>query len=271
MKITPIRRAVQLLSLVAMVAVPLANSQGFNAVSGTFYSVSLGPLILTDPLIAIQSLLATLRFDAVLLASALLPLGLALGLGRVFCGWVCPQNTLSELFDTVAARLGLRRFFNLSPAGTLARYVTLAVILTATLLFGFPLASLFSAPGIISVQTARLIYEGSVGLELALIGVIILAEIFLVRRVWCNHLCSVGSTLILFRTRRTMRVVMAEDDGHACIHCRECARACRLGLNPMAGEVVPQCHNCGACIDACRDMTGERRPLSFRFSNREQA
>jgi ferredoxin-type protein NapH len=264
MKITPIRRTVQLLSLAAMVVVPVLNSHGFGAVSGSFYSVSLGPLMLTDPLIAIQSLLATMRFDTVLLASALIPAGIALVLGRVFCSWVCPQNILSELFDAVGGRLGLARFFAPGPS-PVARYAVLALILAATLLYGFPLASLLSAPGIISVQTARLIYEGTVGLELALIGFIILAEFFLVRRVWCNHLCPVGSMLSLFRCKKTMRVVMAEEGEHACFHCRECAKACQLGLNPMAGQLFPQCHNCGACIDACREMTGERRPLSFRF------
>jgi ferredoxin-type protein NapH len=264
MKITPIRRAVQILSLGAMVAVPLLNSRGISAVSGSFYSVEIGRLLLTDPLIAIQPLLATMSIDPILLDSALIPAGLALVLGRVFCSWVCPQNALSELFDAVNARLGGRRFFMLTH-GPLVRYTALALILAATLLFGFPLASLLSAPGIISVQTARFIYEGTVGLELAFIGCIILAELFLVRRVWCNHLCPVGSMLSLFRFKKTMRVAMVEEGEHACIHCRECAKACQLGLNPMGGELAPQCHNCGACIDACRKMTGERRPLSFRF------
>lgn len=264
MKITPIRRTVQILSLGAMATVPLLNSRGITAVSGSFYSVEIGPLLLTDPLIAIQPLLAAMTIDATLLASALIPVGLALVLGRVFCSWVCPQNILSELFDAVGGRLGLTRFFGPNPV-SLVRYMVLALILAATLLFGFPLASLLSAPGIISVQTARLIYEGTVGLELALIGIVILAELFLVRRVWCNYLCPVGSMLSLFRFKRTMRVVMVEDGEHACIHCRECARACQLGLNPMGDAIVRQCHNCGACIDACREMTGERRPLSFRF------
>ncbi|MBU4117649.1 MAG: 4Fe-4S binding protein [Proteobacteria bacterium] len=264
MKIAPIRRTVQVLSLACMVAVPLLNSRGISAVSGSFYSVGIGPLLLTDPLIAIQPLLATMTIDTTLLASALIPAGFALVFGRVFCGWVCPQNILSELFDAVGRRLGLTCFFAPGPVSP-ARYVVLAVILAITLLYGFPLASLLSAPGIISVQTARLIYEGTVGLELALIGIVILAELFLVRRVWCNHICPVGSMLSLFRSKRTMRVVMAEEGEHACIHCRECAKACQLGLNPMGREIASQCHNCGACIDACREMTGERKPLSFRF------
>lgn len=264
MRITPSRRTVQILSLAAMVAVPLLNRSGIAAVSGSFYSLNIGPVLFTDPLIAIQSLLATLRFEAVLLASALIPAGIALAFGRVFCSWVCPQNTLSELFDTLGSRLGLDRFFTLGST-PLIRYLVLAAILAFTLLFGFPLASLFSAPGIISVQTARLIYEGTVGLELALIGIILLAELFLVRRVWCKHFCPVGSMLCLFQGRKTLKVVLSEAENRPCIHCRECAKACQLGLNPMAGQLAPQCHNCGACIDACRKMTGERKPLAFRF------
>ena len=264
MKITPIRRTVQILALLGMVAVPLLNSRGINAVSGSFYSLAIGPVTMTDPLIAIQPLLTTMHLDWSLLATALIPAGLAFGLGRVFCSWICPQNTLSELFDAAGGRLGLPRFFAPGPA-SLTRYVLLAAILAATLLFGFPLASLLSAPGIISVQTARLIYEGAVGLELALVGLILLAELFVVRRVWCNHLCPVGSTLSLFRWKRTMRVIMDEDTARPCIRCRECARACQLGLNPMAGNLAPQCHNCGACIDACRGMTGEQKPLSFKL------
>jgi len=266
MKITPIRRAVQILSLAAMVAAPLLNSRGISVVSGSFYSVSIGRLWLTDPLIAIQPLLASLRFDAVLLASALIPVGIALVLGRVFCSWVCPQNTLSELFDAVGGRWGFPRFFVLKPeTPTRIRYAVLTVMLAVTVLYGFPLASLLSAPGIISVQTARFIYEGTVGLELALIGGILLAELFVVRRVWCNHLCPVGSMLSLFRWKRTMRVVMSEETGRTCIRCRECARACQLGLDPMAGHLAPQCHNCGACVDACQGMTGEQKPLSFKL------
>lgn len=265
MKITPIRRTVQILSLAAMLAVPILNSRGISAVSGSFYSVSIGPVLLTDPLIAIQSLLATLRFDAVLLVSALIPIGIALVLGRVFCSWVCPQNTFSELFDILGRRLGLTRFFTPVPAPQ-ARYLVLAMILAVTLIYGFPLASLFSAPGIISVQTARLIYEGAVGLELVFIGLIVLAELFLVRRIWCNHLCPVGSMLGLLRCKKTMKVRLIEEKNHLCSRCRECARVCQLGLNPMSSEFSSsQCHNCGACIDACQKITGERRPLFFRF------
>ncbi len=264
MKISPIRKTAQMLSIAAMVAVPLANSRGISVVSGSFYSLTIGPLTMTDPIIALQPLLATLNLDWGLLATAFIPAGLALVLGRVFCSWVCPQNTLSELFDVIGGKLGLSHFLTPGP-GSLIRYSLLGLILAITLLFGFPLASLLSAPGIISTQTARLIYEGVVGLELSFIGLILLAEFFVARRIWCGNLCPVGAMLGLFRWKRTLRVIMSEEAGRACIGCRECARACQLGLNPMTGNLAPQCHNCGACIDACRQITGDNKPLSFKL------
>jgi ferredoxin-type protein NapH len=263
-KITRLRRAAQALTLVLVVLIPLANSKGFSFVTGSLYSLEVGPIWITDPLIGLQTLLTSFAMDGALLLSVVIPALFALVFGRAFCGWVCPQNTFSELFDYVAKKKGVKRLF--SPAlGARPRYLILAAILAATLVFGFPFASLLSAPGIISVQTARFIYEGVVGLELALIALILLAELFLVRRVWCNYICPVGSVLGLFRMKRTLKVVFAEDSVRACAKCRECATACQLGLNPMGGALYPLCHNCGACVGACEKRTAKRKPLSFEF------
>ena len=247
-----------------MIIIPLLNRKGISFLSGSFYSLAIGPVWITDPLIGLQTLLTTVKADSALLLSLLIPVALALVFGRVFCGWVCPQNTLSEIMDRIAERMPFKRL--LTPrARALPRYIILIIVLAATLVLGFPLASLLSAPGIISVQTARLIYEGTVGLELGLIAVILLAELFLVRRVWCNYLCPVGSMLSLFRLKRTLKVFFAEDGERSCMRCGECGSACQLGLNPMIGAIYPLCHNCGDCIEACDKMAGDRKPLSLKF------
>src|SRR5210317_1756579 len=56
----------------------------------------------------------TLRIEElylVLLFSLLLTLGfllITMVLGRVWCGWLCPQTTLTDLAEWFASRLGLR-------------------------------------------------------------------------------------------------------------------------------------------------------------------
>lgn len=132
-------------------------------------------------------------------------------------------------------------------------------------LLGFPVANLISAPGIISVQAANYIYAGSVGIELGLIGLIVLSEIFLVRRLWCNYVCPQGAFLGLFRIGKTMKVAYIEDEEHVCSQCFECEKSCQLGLDPMGGKIYPLCHNCGDCIAACQRIKAGGKPLSFKF------
>jgi ferredoxin-type protein NapH len=267
MKRKTARKTVQLSSIGLLFLVPFLNRKGITVITGTLYSLAVGPVWLTDPVIGVQTVLTTRRFDSTLLLSLLLPVALAFVLGRVFCSWVCPQNTLSELFDVVADRTGIRRLFTL-PFTPVLRYAVLILVLLASLLLRFPVVSLLSAPGIISVQAANLVYETSVGLELGLIALIVLLEVFVVRRAWCNHICPVGSFLGLLRNQRTMKVSFSESPARSCGGCRVCTDACRLGLDPMAGKVYPFCHNCGDCIAACEGVKGEENPLLFHFSGR---
>lgn len=264
MKLTGWRRLSQVLVLVLIVLLPLLNRKGISWVSGTFYSMAVGPIWITDPLIGLQTILTTWTADGVLILSMLIPIGVTLILGRVFCSWCCPQNTISELVDIAARKLGLKRPLT-PPTTPRFRYGFLVLILLATALAGLPLVSLLSAPGIISVQAAKLVFEGTVGFELGLIGLILAAEFFFARRLWCNHLCPVGSFLGLLRWRKTMKVMLREDERHPCSHCQACVKACQLGLNPLRDRIYPQCHNCGACLDACRGMKGAQKPLRFSF------
>ena len=260
-----LRRGTQVLTLALLVLLPLLNRKGITFVSGTLYSLSVGPVWITDPLIGAQTILTTLTMDRVLLLSLAAPVLFTLIFGRVFCGWICPQNTLSELVDRASAAFGIRRPVTPRRPRAFPRMILLAAILVLLALTGIPLASLLSAPGIMSVQTAQIITQGTVGLELALIGLIVVTELFLVRRAWCNYVCPVGSFLGILRTPRTMKIAFEPDAQRPCGKCLACADACRLGLDPMQAGLYPQCHNCGACVEACRAMKAGKKPLAFKF------
>ncbi len=262
MTILPLRRAVQAGVVALFLAIPWLNKGGITVLSGTLYSMAIGPLWITDPAIGLQAILTTRAMDLTLLASMTLPILLALVCGRVFCGWLCPQNTISEFADLVAQRLGVRRMFQpqVTPQ---VRHGVLVAVLLITALAALPLVSLLSAPGILTVQMAKGVYEHRLGPELLLIAAILLIELLVVRRAWCNFICPVGTILGLLRTRHTLRVVFSLDNGRYCSHCQACARACQLGLDPVTGPHAPQCHNCGDCLDACK-IVKEKKPLAFR-------
>ena len=250
--------------LLLLVLIPILNMKGITVITGSLYSLAIGPLWITDPLSGLQTIMASLSLDVVLLLSMLIPVALAFVFGRVFCGWMCPQNAISELVDYVSGKLKMKRLANPALSST-PRYVILVVLIILAPLLGFPVANLISSPGIISVQITKYFYEGVVGFELSLIGLIVISEMFIVRRLWCNYICPVGGLLGIFRSGRTMKVVYAEDAAHVCGKCYACADACRLGLDPMGEKIYPLCHNCGDCVAACEKMQGSSKPLKFRF------
>jgi len=259
-----LRRATQIATLIFIILIPVLNKKGITLLMGTFYSFAIGPVWITDPLSGFQVIISSLIVDKTLLLSMAIPIVSAMFFGRVFCGWMCPQNTISEIFDSLAVRIMPKRLLEPSPRPKI-RYMIMGLLLISAPLLGFPVANLISAPGIISVQAVNYIYAGSVGIELGLIGLIVLSEIFLVRRLWCNYVCPQGAFLGLFRMGKTMKVAYIEDEEHVCSQCFECAKSCQLGLDPMVGKIYPLCHNCGDCIAACERMKAGGKPLSFKF------
>ena len=263
MKIRFLRRTTQFATIALLIAIPLLNLRGINVLSGSLYSLAIGPVWITDPLSGLQVFMTTLTADTTLLLSMSLPVAFALVFGRVFCGWMCPQNLLSEIVDYLQSKVRFERPIKLHSTA-LPRYAVLVIILVLTLIAGFPTANLISAPGIISVQISEYVMAGAVGVELALIGAIILFEFFVLRRVCCNYICPVGGFLGIFRTAKTLKVVYQREMDQ-CIKCGACVKACQLGLNPMGERIYPLCHNCGDCIAACERAAGKSNPLSFRF------
>lgn len=264
MKLKRARRIAQAAFLCLLVAIPFLNEREISFITGTLYAMSFGPLDVTDPLSGFQVMMLTMSATKTLMLSMIAPIAFTFVFGRAFCSWLCPQNLLSEAVDAVAARLRLKRAVSIAPS-PYPRWGILAVVLAGSILVGFPLASLISAPGIISLQISTAVFEGTVGLETGLITVILVGELFLLRRFWCNHVCAVGTTLGLFRCSKTLKVVFSEDAERQCIQCGACSRACQFGLDPMGAKIYPLCHNCGDCIAACEKSTKKRNPLGFRF------
>jgi polyferredoxin len=158
LKLKRARRIVQALTIVLLVVVPLLNKKGITIVSGTLYSLAIGPVWITDPLIGMQAILTTLTADTTLLLSMLIPIVLTLALGRVFCGWPAPEHDLGFI-DFAAESSGSRGLQkNTAAAPRYALLVAILVIHTRR-----DPCDLLSAPGIISVQVINSFMKGSWG------------------------------------------------------------------------------------------------------------
>ncbi len=203
------------------------------------------------------------------LAPALITLALALVLGRVWCGWICPLGTLLGWIRLRGSRRPERRVRPWLPA---VKYVLLGVIAvmaafgSLTLLVLDPIALLTRAattsllPGldttVTALETAALDSESGSGLvtwietnlrgvvlpasqpqfEQALAPFLLLLAVVLLNlladRFWCRYLCPLGALLGLAARFQVLRPLV----GEGCTTCGACVRSCRMGAIERAAK-----------------------------------
>lgn len=206
-----------------------------------------GIVPMADPFAVLQQLVSGHPLGTtVLLGAAIVGVFYALA-GRVFCGWVCPMNLVTDLAGWLRTKFKLNDLFRLS-RGT--RYWVLALALVLSALLG---VAAFEWVSPISMLHRELIYGAGLGLSAAL-GIFIF-DLLILRHGWCGHLCPLGAFYGLLGKRALLRVRF---DDPSCTRCGECARVCPepqvLNLKQAAqhGMVTAgACSNCARCIPIC--------------------
>ena len=215
-------------------------------------SLTLGILPLTDPLIALQSILAghwpelTALTGAAIVLAAYAVIG-----GRVYCSWVCPINPVTDAASWLHNRLGLPKGWQPKRA---TRLFVLAMVLVVSALGGGIAWELVNP---VSMVHRALIFGGIAAW--ATVVAVFLFELLLSRRGWCGHLCPVGAFYGLVGTKSLVRV--SAINRAACDDCMDCFAVC-----PEMQVIAPalrgasadtplilssDCTNCGRCIDVC--------------------
>jgi ferredoxin-type protein NapH len=250
-----------------MFAIPVLNAYEIYTITGTYYALQVGGLEAADPAAILQTIFASGDFALPLLSALLFPVLLALVLGRVWCGWMCPYHLLSDgafrLRTLLRTKLlGRDEEETLAVPGALkanlCRYAFLLAGTAAAGAVGIPVLNFVSAPGILSTEAMILVRQHTLSLEFGFIAVILLVELFFVPRFWCRLFCPTGACLSLIRAPFTLRVRAAvRNPKAACCKENDCSPACPMGLAPFreGGDLL--CTNCARCIDAC--ASGENR------------
>ncbi len=215
-------------------------------------SLTFGLLPLTDPFIALQSIVAghwpelTALLGAVIVAVIYALIG-----GRVYCSWVCPINPVTDGAHWLHDRLGLHKGWQ--PKRN-TRYFVLAMVLAVSAAVGTIAWELVNP---ISMLHRGLIF--GMGFAWAFVLGVFLFDLFVSRRGWCSHLCPVGAFYGLLGQRAVLRVTA--DKRAACDDCMDCFAACpemHVITPALRGQdadtpliLSPDCTNCGRCIDVC--------------------
>lgn len=243
-----LRRISQLSVLGLFVLGPMA---GIWIARGNFAASEIGGVVtLGDPYIVVQSLFGGSVPALPVAGGALIVLLFYLVVGgRVYCGWVCPVNVVTDAAHWLREKTGLTRDRKLDRRTRLA---ILGSTLVASALTG-TIAWEFVNP----VSLLQRAFISGIGFGWAIILAVFLLDLFVSRRAWCSHLCPVGAFYGLVGKGAVVRVSAANRD--ACTDCGACFTICpepHVIVPALKGNESPvilsgDCQNCGGCIDAC--------------------
>lgn len=221
-----------------------------NFIQGWYQSLGIGELWFVSPLEGLESLLVSRQIYLPSLIGMLIPVLLALFLGRVFCSWICPISFTLEITDRLRRRLAKRK--TLKNSLVVAKKVLWFVLLgelVISMISGAPLFVFWSPPGLVGREIMMGVFFHTFALEGTILFIIILLEL-VTRRFFCRSFCPLGGLLAFIGQRRRLRVITALEN---CTSCGRCGGVCPMGLVPSEGEgTSPYCWNCGECLDACK-------------------
>lgn len=232
-----------------------------NFIQGWYQSFGLGRLWFVSPLEGLESLLLTKSLYPPSIFGMVVPVVIALFLGRVFCSWVCPITFFLELFDRGRKLIERRKFLrNRLLMAKKVLWFTLITELILSMVLGTPLFVFLSPPGLVGREIMMLVFFRSLALEGLIVLLIIVLELF-TRRFYCRSFCPLGGVLAFLGRKRSLRVHI---DQQNCTSCGLCEKACPMGLLPNLGEgTSAYCWNCGECLDNCH-----HKALSFDWERK---
>ncbi len=166
---------------------------------------------------------------------------LTLVLGRVWCGWACPQTVLSDL--TAPLDRWRRRGGTRAAAAHLGLLAVSAVV-GASLVWWFvePRAFLRALAG----GTLHPVAAGA----WAVLALVLYLDLAFLRARFCATACPYAKVQGVLFDRHTL--VVAYDAGRDadCIDCGACVRCCPTGIDIRDGLQM-ECIACAECADAC--------------------
>lgn len=215
---------------------------------GMTWSVRILGAPFTDPVAALSVFAGRQRWEAGFAAGLILPLGLALLFGRVFCAYICPASLL--FFAISRVRRLLTKWLWFPEFGLHRSYAWGMLVggLCVAVWFGHGVWSLLLPYFAIGQTIFHGIAMGTLSVTLGSLIVFSLADLALGKQFTCRYLCPTGRLLGAIGSKSVMAI--RRDAPQCSSQCTACVDVCPLKVNPKLDETV-DCSMCGECLIAC--------------------
>lgn len=162
-------------------------------------------------------------------------------MGRIWCGWLCPQSFFSIRIESYA-----KKFKNKTISKLVAVFLAFffAFVLTVNWMMYFVSPYNFLE----SLQNSS---------TMVIIGVVLFLFIFvdfvLVRFKWCKYVCPYSKFQVVMTDDDTLYVGMIPGKESQCIDCKACIRVCPTHIDPRKNPDA-DCIYCETCVTACNKV-----------------
>jgi polyferredoxin len=213
---------------------------------------------------------------------ATVPIITYMTVGAAWCGWACPQNTVSEWANNLTHKLlGNRANVDIDSEGLKVavaknkaiNWITLGLsFIAVSMLLGIiPFLFFFSAREVWSFITFSSTANVSSFMRplYLIMAILMLLDIAVVRYFWCDYICLYRIGRRIFVTKEALHVKYDTRRSSDCAKCNYCLVSCITGIDPTNIKLEDSCINCGECIDACtrlHEKKGSHGLLQFQFS-----
>ena len=233
------RNIVRIVLLILLVTLPFLSLSGKPALRFDLYSMNIYLLGSEISVAQIFPLLLGI-FSALFLFIFFTQM-----LGRIWCGWLCPQTIL---LDCLPGRGHLNiKFTGLKKV----KFIILTAIVSV--LFALTLSSYTMSPERFFAQLTH----GEIHFLWWVLALIIFINLAFIGRRFCRSVCPYMMFQSVMYDADTLRVAFDDERGFECSNCNSCVDACPTLLDIRNG-LSNKCLCCAACVDACGKAMAEQ-------------
>lgn len=249
--IGPWRRGLQWACTLLILLLPWLKVDGKSVLRIDIPDLS---LYLFGQVLRIEELYLVLLFSLMFILGFLL---VSVVLGRVWCGWLCPQTTLSDIAEWTARRLGLSTRLNRLQGPAWKKLLLHGVYLLLGFLVASNLLWYFIPPPLFFLDLVTLNLHYAAWITFILTAMVVYLDLALVRRLMCREICPYGRIQTALVDRATLALHLPDTELNKCIDCGSCVRICPMAIDIRQGYQI-ECIHCGRCLDACRKALAQR-------------